>query len=84
MRYTTARDYMDLARATDGCPYGFRNDDAAASDSTEHIEVIDNAELIAEAAIGAQLSRERGDDAKAARQRYLVEENGSAGICYAT
>jgi hypothetical protein len=62
IRYTTARDYMELAREADGRPYGFRNDDEATTVNTENIDVIDNAELIAEA---VQQERDKVAEAEA-------------------
>jgi len=62
MRYTTARDYMDLAREVDGRPYEIRNDEAGAEVATDEIAVVDNADLIAEA---VQQERDRVAEAEA-------------------
>jgi hypothetical protein len=64
--YTTARDYMELARKADAGPYGFRNDDPAVTDDTENITVIDNAAQIADA---VQTEKEKVAEAEAA-ERY--------------
>lgn len=51
MPYTTARDYMELAREADGRPYEIRNDDdqPTATDADLEIPIVDNAPQIADA-----------------------------------